>query len=242
MDEALQFRHDVENAIGTPVSPSRPAQFLQALVQVSGQHARDLEDAVARSNDAPLRADVEELTESLVENADQVSSTLDDATFGDFSVISAALNFNYSWKLFTARRIREQHSQALAEDGTETLDRLIRVLKLFASAREHFKTLYFQWALINLSRHIMIASIPALLVSVGMILFVDAPTYSVAVFGFETLVVVVVAATTVSLAPFLILIAYVLRIATVTKRTLSIGPFILRETDEVAKVDWDRPE
>jgi len=35
----------------------------------------------------------------------------------------------------------------------------------------------------------------------------------------------------VSLVPFAILLSYILRIITVTKRTLSIGPFILRETD-----------
>jgi hypothetical protein len=35
----------------------------------------------------------------------------------------------------------------------------------------------------------------------------------------------------VAVAPFAVLLAYVLRIATVTGRTLSIGPFILRETE-----------
>jgi hypothetical protein len=39
------------------------------------------------------------------------------------------------------------------------------------------------------------------------------------------------AATALSLAPFALLGAYVLRIVTVTKRTLAIGPFVLRETD-----------
>jgi hypothetical protein len=38
----------------------------------------------------------------------------------------------------------------------------------------------------------------------------------------------------------LILLAYVVRIATVTKHTLSIGPFILREIDDVAEVEWDQ--
>jgi hypothetical protein len=31
-----------------------------------------------------------------------------------------------------------------------------------------------------------------------------------------------------------------MRIATVTKHTLSIGPFILRETDDVSEVEWDQ--
>ncbi|MFC7175897.1 hypothetical protein [Halosegnis marinus] len=43
----------------------------------------------------------------------------------------------------------------------------------------------------------------------------------------------------VAVAPFVILLAYVLRIATVTKHTLSIGPFILRETEGATEVEWD---
>jgi hypothetical protein len=45
-------------------------------------------------------------------------------------------------------------------------------------------------------------------------------------------------ASTVSVLPFLVLLAAIVRIATVTKRTLSIGPFILRETEEVEPVEW----
>ena len=43
-----------------------------------------------------------------------------------------------------------------------------------------------------------------------------------------------------SLLPFLILISYVVRITNITKHTLSIGPFILRETDEVEEVEWNQ--
>jgi hypothetical protein len=242
MEEAMQFRRDVGDVISASVSPARPAQFLQALVRTASERARDLEDAVSDTEDESLSSDVEFLTTSVVSNAEKVFSDLEDAQFGEFTVISAALNFNYSWKIFTARRIREQHSQALDEDQTGALDRLIQILQHFGSGREHFKTLYFQWDLINLSRHSMIASVPALVVSGVMILFFDSSTYSVVVFGVETLVAVTAVAATLSLSPFLILIAYVLRIATVTKRTLSIGSFILRKTEDVSEVDRDDPE
>jgi hypothetical protein len=36
------------------------------------------------------------------------------------------------------------------------------------------------------------------------------------------------------------LLAYVVRIATVTKHTLSVGPFILRESDDVTEVEWNQ--
>jgi hypothetical protein len=237
MEGAMAFREDVADAIDAPVSPARPAQFLRALIQVAGQRAQAVREGVGDADD-DLEVALDDLTESLIDNADRVSSGLDDARFGRFEVISSALNFNYSWKIFAARRIRAEYGGQL-DDATSALDNLIEVLELFGPAREHFKTLYFQWDLINLSRAILVASMPALLVSTGMILFFD-PGAGIGAYGQDLYLVTVVAAVTVSVLPFLILLAYVLRIATVTKHTLSIGPFILRETDAVAEVEWNR--
>lgn len=38
--------------------------------------------------------------------------------------------------------------------------------------------------------------------------------------------------------PFSILISYIVRIATITKHTLAIGPFILQKTEKTVEVDW----
>jgi hypothetical protein len=59
------------------------------------------------------------------------------------------------------------------------------------------------------------------------------------VLGVDALVWVVAAATAVSLLPFAVLFASVLRVATVAKRTLSIGSFILRPTDRDESIDWE---
>jgi len=240
MEGAMQFRRDAADVIQAPVSPSRPAQFLRALVQVSGERAEKLRDAVPEAGDEEFRTDVEEFTGSLIENADRVAAGLGDARFGDFDVISSALNFNYSWKVFAGRRIQERYGDLLDGEGTAALEELIEILELFGPAREHFKTLYFQWELISLSRQILVAALPALLVSGSMVAFFNGATYSVEIFGVGTLVAVIAIAATISVAPFLILFAYVMRIATVAKHTLSIGPFILRETEDVAEVEWDR--
>jgi hypothetical protein len=237
MEGAMEFRKDAADAIGAPVSPARPAQFLRALVQVAGERAKDVRDAVSDTADETVQADVEDLADGLIGNAERVSGELDGAQFGEFDVLSAALDFNYSWKVFAARRIAERHGDAFDEEGTAALGTLIDVLELFGPAREHFKTLYFQWELINLSRRMLGAAIPALLVSGGMIAFFDGAAYSVAVFDVESLVLVIAAASTVSAVPFLILLSYVARIATVTKHTLSIGPFILREAGDVTGVE-----
>ncbi|WP_435069316.1 hypothetical protein [Haloplanus sp. C73] len=227
MAGAMEFREDAADAIGASVSPARPSQFLRALVQVAGQRATQLREAVDEADESYDA--VVDLTESLTENADRVTSDLDGAQFGDFDVLSAALNFNYSWKIFAARRIGERHD--LPPNAAAALSDLVDTLELFGPAREHFKTLYFQWELIELSRAILTAALPALLVSIGMVAFFDPSRY-------VALVPIVAVAATIALLPFLVLLAYILRIATVTKHTLSIGPFILRETEQVAEVSW----
>jgi hypothetical protein len=233
MAGALEFREEAAELVGAPVSPARPSQFLRALVQTSGLRARALRDAVDEAHEA--NDAVADLTESLLDNAESVASDLDGAQFGEFDVLSAALNFNYSWKIFAAQRIRADHD-TLGDEATAALDSLVDTLELFGPAREHFKTLYFQWELINLSRGILAAALPALLVAVCMIAFFD-PAGDVA--RSLGVVPVVALASTVAVLPFLVLTAYVLRIATVTKHTLSIGPFILRETEQVEEVEWD---
>ncbi|MFD1635126.1 hypothetical protein ACOZ4L_05230 [Haloplanus ruber] len=233
MAGALDFRTDAADRIGAPVSPARPAQFLEALVHACERHARTIRDAV--DEDHAAWAAVDDLTGSLIDNADAVAADLDGAQFGEFGVLSAALDFNYSWKIFAARRLRAE-TDGLDSDAMDALDALLDTLELFGPAREHFKTLYFQWALIGLSRAVLVASLPALLLAVCMIAFVD-PTGPLA--ARVGVVPLVAFASAVAVLPFLVLLAYILRIATVTKHTLSIGPFILRETDGVPVSDDD---
>jgi hypothetical protein len=240
MAEAMDFRENVADALGVSASPPDPAAFLQALVDNSAAVAGDLSDA---ADDAPesARDGIDELVDAIQINADEVSDQLDGARFGSFSVVSAALNYNYSWKLYHARRIRNEYADDLSPETTEKLDELVRTLTFFGPAREHVKTLYFQWELINLSRAMLYAAVPAIVITTGSILYVDAPAVTGTVLGVDAIIWAVSGLTALALMPFSVLAAYVLRIATVAKRTLAIGPFILRSTDRSAARDWDDP-
>ncbi|MFC7131866.1 MULTISPECIES: hypothetical protein [Salinibaculum] len=240
MEGALSFRRDVEEVIDLPVSPPEPAAFLQALVEAAQARAEDLAGAVGASHDETLRERVDTYTAGLVDDADLVADRLADAEFGTFGVVFAALDYNYSWKIYEARRLRAEYGDTLSEEATDALEGVVETLRLFGPAREHVKTLYFQWELTNLSRTILYAAVPALVVAIGGVLFLDSPgTVTGTTLGVDNLVLVVVGATTVSLAPFALLLAYVLRIATVAKRTLAIGPFVLRETDRLENIEWE---
>jgi hypothetical protein len=67
--------------------------------------------------------------------------------------------------------------------------------------------------------------------SATVVLLFDVENYPGTVLGLDVGVLIVAAATAVAVAPFAVLLSYVLRIATITRRTLAIGPFILRSSE-----------
>ncbi|MFB6184577.1 MAG: hypothetical protein ABEI96_08490 [Haloarculaceae archaeon] len=238
MEGAMAFRRDLADHLDRPVSPVEPSAFLAAIVDASHEQAEALQAAVETNADGgdavddSARTELADFADSVVENATNVGSQLDGAQFGTFDVVSAALDYNYSWKLYEARRLRAERGDDLSETARETLDELVETLELFGPAREHVKTLYFQWELVDLSRAMLYVAGPALVVSVGSVLFLnDAGTLPGTTLGVSNLLWAVSAATVVAVLPFVILLAYVLRIATVAKRTLAIGPLMLRETE-----------
>lgn len=240
MEGAMSFRKDVEDIIKEPVSPAQPSAFLRSLVKYTKRRAEAVAETVNEIDDVQLNEQVEEYVDSVRENAESVRTNLEGSQFGEFDVVFSALNYNYSWKLYAARRIQAEHEDVLTDAANEALDELIKGLELFGPAREHFKTLYFQWELINLSRIMLYASIPALITSIAGIIYLEPTMFPGTIVGVPILVIIVSAAIAVSLLPFAFLLSYILRIATVTKRTLSIGPFILRETDRSRDFDWDQ--
>ena len=230
MSDAMDFRTYTRDLLGDVV-PADPSTFLRKLVEETERRSEVLDRIVDETEDDELRRQVTEFVDSIHGNAKEVENQLDGAEFGTFDVLFAALNFNYSWKIYQIERMSADFSDELDEDQSTAFDDLRTALAMFGPAREHIKTLYFQWALVELSQFILYAAVPALVVAGGMLAFVGAETFGSATFLNTPVVTWVVAvAFTISLVPFLLFTSYILRIATVAKRTLAIGPLILRDS------------
>ncbi|RDI72539.1 hypothetical protein [Halopelagius longus] len=240
MSGAMEFRRDVEEDLNVTAAPPEPSAFLRALVLAVSNRAETLGEVVSTNDfrrDGEYRARLDDYVEAVRGNASEVADELEGSQFGTFDVLLAALDFNYSWKIYQARRLRNEPDE-LSDDVSAAFDELVNVLTYFGPAREHFKTLYFQWELINLSRAMMYSAVPSLLVSTAAILYLDDPgTVTGTVFGVDNVLWITAAAVAVAVFPFTILISFVLRIATAAKRTLSIGPFILRSGSRSEDLD-----
>ena len=242
MTEALSFRGEVEGVLSSATAPPEPAAFLRALVDASAERADELVDAVeAAEGSEAFASAVDSFAGPLVANANAVGDALAGEQFGSFAVTAAALDYDYSWHLYATRRLRTEYGEECTGGVADAFDDLAATLELFGVAREHVKTLYFQSELVDLSRAISYAAIPALVASISMIVFFDptAPVFAGTTAGVSHAVLAIAVASTVAVFPFAVLLAYVARIATVAKRTLSIGPFVLRATDRRADLDWE---
>jgi hypothetical protein len=229
MSSSMDFRDYLGDLLGKPI-PADPSAFLRIIVEETEDRANRLRKAISGSDDSELVDQVDEFTESVTGNADQVREELDGATFGEFDVLYSALDFNYGYKIFQTERIEHNHDDVLSANQRARFDELRTILSMFGPAREHVKTLYFQWALIDLSQLILYAAIPALLVAAGMLTFVGANTVTGTTLGVQNIVLLTAGAFSITVLPFMLLVSYIARIATVAKRTLAIGPLILRES------------
>jgi hypothetical protein len=229
MENAMDFRDYTEELVGTP-SPADPSAFLRSLVDEVEKRAQAVGEGLSDIDSEQLQWEVDQFTDSVIGNSETVRDQLEDAEFGTFDVLFAALNYNYGWKIYQIERLSNTHAEDLGDPENELLDDLKTALSLFGPAREHVKTLYFEWALVSLSQMILYAAIPALVVAGVMLTVVEGATLPGSTLGISHMTVVIGAAFTVTLAPFLLFTSYVLRIVTIAKRTLAIEPLILRSS------------
>ena len=232
MEGAMSFRRDVEPLLDQSTSPTDPSSFLKALLAAARHRTTTVRERLPEGGDQSFRNEVQEYDRRLRQSADAVEKQLEDAQFGTFELVQAALGFDYSRWLHEARRLREENEAELTDDLEAAFDTLVAVLEFFGAAREHFKTLYFQWELINLSRVVSYTAPPALVVAVAMLFFVDlSGWFEGTTLAVDNLVWITSGAVTVAVSPFVFLLAYIVRIGTVAKRTLAIGPFVLQDVD-----------
>jgi hypothetical protein len=229
MEDSMDFRDFTEELIGAP-SPADPSAFLRDIIDHSQDRTEAVRDGFGDIESDQLRWEVDQFTQSVIDNSEEVRGQLDGATFGDFDVTFAALNYNYGWKIFQIERLLNEHDEDLGQRENDLLNELKTALSMFGPAREHVKTLYFEWALTSLSQTIIYAAIPALAAASITLVIGEAGTFPGSTLGVEHAAVLIGASLTVTLLPFFLLLSYISRVVTLAKRTLAIEPLILRDS------------
>jgi len=240
---ALDYREDADEFVGREgVSPAEPAAFLRELVGRIGEIGERAARRASNAGSAGEReAPAAEYAGSVSERASAVMDSLSGRSFGDFGMLWAALHYDYSRQIQEGRSLLHDPDVELSAEARSEVGEIVRGLVLFGSVREHFKTLYFQRDLIDLSRALLALALPALVVAVLMLLYFEPGGFAGGgTVGVPNPVWAVSVAVAVSAAPFAVLLSFILRIATVTRRTLAAGPFVLHPELETG-ASFDAP-
>ncbi|WP_435332962.1 hypothetical protein [Haloarchaeobius sp. TZWWS8] len=226
MDGSIEFRESLEDRAGVSAAPTDPGEFTRLIVDTLQDRAGSLDERLSDDGD-DVAEQVHEFAEAIEEYADSVEEKLDGRDDETFNVLSAVLMDNYSQNMRQARHLRDAHEDDLSESALSDLKDIRELLRTVGVARQYLKTLYVHQELARLSRRLLYVGVPAL------------AAMSVTVLGYglssgppvsgTRLLLVVAFSLAIGFAPFAVLFAYVLRIATIARLTASIGPFTPKE-------------
>lgn len=223
--EGIQaFRRSIEQRLpGEPVSPTEPARFLGAVVEIVSQRSTALRQASMELDDGEAAERIEAYVTTIHDQTDLLDERLGRENLRLIEVLLPMMGDGYSENVNVARRLLDEHGDDLSESATDLLDDLRELFVAMDVVRQYFKALYLQQELSNLSRLIAYSGMAAFLVSVFQILsFASGQPLAGNPLALHVLVSGSLA---VAFLPFAILFSFILRIATIAKRTAAPGAF-----------------
>lgn len=226
IEDSIDFQIELEELAGTGVSPPGLGAFLTFVLRAVRTETVTLRTRAEAIDDASSRERLRSFVGRVEASLSRVEGRLDGDGGRVSRVLLAGLDFDYAEHINTARRIRAVDASVLDESARASLDRVIDILTVFAAGREYYATLYFKRELRNLSRDLLVLSLPVIVFTAYVLLAIDAGLFpSVTLPGVEPRLLYVTFAFVVALSPYVLLSSYMLRIVTVSKHSLESTGF-----------------
>lgn len=229
----MEFRRDVEDATGVPAAPATPTRLLELLAANIRHRANALAETAGPADDR-YRDRITRYARGVSESTRRIDETLDGANVTAFDALAATVEYDNSWQLHAARHLRDG-APTLSEETERAFDDLIDALRLFGTAQAHFKTVYLQRELTRFSQLTIFCGVPAVGAAVLIALLYGDVGGATIRLGYYPYVISALA--TVVSVPVGLLAAYILRTATLTRRTAAVGPMILRKDPDEGPFD-----
>lgn len=217
---ADDLRRSVEEVTGRSPGPVDTVAFISMLGEELERLASTLDER-AREPPGSVPSTLPEYVSDLSAYASTVAGV--SQRMEPAAVTSTLAGSDYARFVSRTDELVSDHGDRLSEEAEGTLDDVGRLLEAVAVTRQYFKTIVIQQELAQLSRLIIFTGLPALLVALYVpLVYRTGPT---SVLNPELLPAVVGGAIAVVVAPLVVLLVYVLRIATIMRYTVSVGPF-----------------
>lgn len=223
---AEEYREGVESETERSVVPREPADFILILTDNVQRQVAALRSPWAACGESALRDELARLDEGLTPELDRLSRLLVDRNGGVFPTLSTILDADFAHRINQSRSIRQSYGDQLTDEAHDHLSKLERELKQLDIARQYFKTIFIERELADVSKLVMYSGLVAIVVALLALLFVGYAERGIsprARLGLLPLAIVI------NLAPLVLLVTHILRIATVARRTVAITPFVASE-------------
>ncbi len=223
LEGSLRFREVVEDIAAVDASPNEPASFLRLL----GETLKTRLEPLATIDDNRSISDPE-VIESYVADVTDYADELVRADDLDhpMKVLILTLGSDNADHIDSTRALQRRFGESVQPEVAESLADALALLKSTATMRQFYKTLVLQQDLAQLSRDILYTGVPAILLSFFIPQLYSASPDVPPGINPEFLPFIAVLGTGLILLPFLLLGAYVLRIATVSLYSVSVGTFL----------------
>ena len=221
LTEPAEFRGDVERDADLSINPADPSVFLRKQLEAILDCTERLrENANATSELMPFVTDLIQGSEDARQRLQGIEGT------NAFELLSVSIDYDASYMLHRLRA--ERATRDIPLDVTGVLDDLEALLEDIPITGLYFKSVHVQQQLADLSKLLLYVGTGALLY--GGFIVTSYENILAVEPGRTVLIFVVCGALAAAFAPFAVLVAHVMRIATVARRTSAdFGPFLLRQ-------------
>lgn len=206
-------------ALDQPAPPPDPADFLKLLLKKTAEDARSLEGLLSEASDGIT----DRLLNELPANCDNCRNQLESSSNKLSSVIVPLLGTDYAVFIRDCYQIQSNQENEDDDQLQTKLDTLSSDLENLNIAQQYFTTAFMKEELATLSRILVYAGILA--VSLPIALLYQLTTYPTASPPMAGLFLLTLFTVVVGLLPLSLLIAFIMRVASVVNYTAVITPF-----------------
>ena len=228
IDEVIDYRREVEDASGR-IAPVEPLGFLRLLVEATRRDAQVLGGTVKGGTATEGEERIDDVVTEVTDQMDRIDALLTEHSSSTIAVLSTMLATNYARQINSLRRVKHEYGKELRAPVGEEIDDLIERLQHLDVARQYFKTIYIKQELSSFSRLLLFAGLPAEAIAITALLLLTVPSSDPLAVDYVRLLVPVTL--TVAVVPLTVLTSFVVRTATVNRRTAATVPFTAPEQE-----------
>ena len=223
IDDMIRYRQEVGETAQRSVIPISPSQFFLTLFESIRRELRSLDQRDPAVEGEELQTELNSVITGLDDHAEYVIDILKRPETGLRHALYVTLSADYEDYIHAVWSIQADQTDRLSESAATALDKLVKTLEQVDIARRSFKSVFIQAELAALSRLLLLIGLPIVVLLIVVMLMFSAGTRPLV--GDEFLWVSFPIVVTLGLGPIVLLAGYIIRLATVARRTATLYPF-----------------